>query len=98
MIAWLGIVAFAMVALSAIALYAASPHCMWRVLRGRTRAACVAGFVLAMLSLSVWINLFGLAAGLSAMLMSLMLTLVAQPYLALFVGTPATDITSTEGG
>jgi hypothetical protein len=50
-----------------------------------------------MLSLSLWTCAFGVAAGLSATLVSLMLALVAQPYLALRVGTPDADVTSTEG-
>ena len=94
----LSLLAFALAACSATACYAASPHCMWRVLRGRPRAARIAGLVLAMLSLSFWINTFGLAAGLATMLASLMLALVVQPYLALLVGTPDADVTSTEGG
>ena len=93
----ISLLAFAFAACSAIAWYAASPHCMWSALRGHTRAARVAGFVLAMFSLSLWINTFGLAAGLSAMLASLMPVLIAQPYLALRIGTPYVDVTSREG-
>ncbi|MES1154414.1 MAG: hypothetical protein ABUL45_05775 [Rhodanobacter sp.] len=93
----ISLLAFAFAACSATAWYAASPHCMWSALRGHPRTARIAGFVLATLSLSLWISAFGLAAGLSAMLVSLMLALVAQPYLALRVGTPDADVTSTEG-
>lgn len=96
MTAWLSVVAFAMAALSAVALYAASPHCMWKALRGRPRAARTAGIVLALLSLLVWIEVFGTAAGLCAMLASWMPVLAVQPYLALLVGTPDADATASE--
>jgi hypothetical protein len=93
----ISLLALVFAACSATAWYTASPHCMWSALRGHPRTARIAGFVLAVLSLSLWINAFGFAAGLSAMLVSLMLALVAQPYLALRVGTPDADVTSTEG-
>ncbi|MGH8158304.1 MAG: hypothetical protein ACREPQ_09300 [Rhodanobacter sp.] len=67
---------------------------MWRALRGWPRLACMAGIVLALLSLTVWIDVLGIAVGLSAMLASWMLALAVQPYLALFIGTPTTDPTS----
>jgi hypothetical protein len=93
----ISLLAFVFAACSAIAWYAASPHCMWSALRAHPQTARIAGFVLAMLSLALWISAFGLAAGLSAMLVNLMLVLVAQPYLALRIGTPDADVTSTEG-
>ncbi|MHB1056789.1 MAG: hypothetical protein ACYC0F_02765 [Rhodanobacter sp.] len=96
MTAWLSVVAFAMAALSAVALYAASPHCMWNALRGRPRAARIAGIVLALLSLLAWTRAFGTAAGLCAMLASWMPALAVQPYLALLVGTPEADVTPAE--
>ncbi|KQZ80230.1 hypothetical protein ASD55_06075 [Rhodanobacter sp. Root561] len=96
MTAWLGVVAFAMAALSAVALYAGSPHCMWRVLRGRPRGARLIGTLLALASLLAWTQLFGIAAGLGATLANLMLVLVAQPYLALFIGSPDADTTADD--
>lgn len=94
--AWFSTVAFTMAALSAVALYAASPHCMWNALRGRPRTARTAGIVFALLSLLIWASVLGGAVGLCAMLASWMLALVAQPYLALFIGTPEADVTVVE--
>jgi branched-subunit amino acid ABC-type transport system permease component len=96
MVTWLNVVAFAMAALSAVALYAASPHCMWKALRGKPRAARIVGTVLALLSLLLWTRLLGGAGGLCAMLVSWMLALAMQPYLALLVGTPDADVTAAE--
>jgi hypothetical protein len=96
MSAWLCVLAFAMAACSAIALYAASPHCMWAALRGRPRRARIAGVVLALLSLLAWIQLLGASAGLCAMLVGWLLALATQPYLALLVGTPDADTTIAE--
>ncbi|WP_449427917.1 hypothetical protein [Rhodanobacter umsongensis] len=76
-------------ALSAAALYAAAPHSGWTRLRGHPRLARVAGWVLALLSLLAWLGVSGGAAGLCAMLVSWMLALVAQPYLALLFGATA---------
>ncbi|WP_426702479.1 hypothetical protein ACPPVV_05605 [Rhodanobacter sp. Col0626] len=98
MATWLSVTAFAMAALSAIALYAASPHCMWNALRGRPRIARIVGVALAMLSLLIWTSALGTAAGLCAMLSSWMLALAVQPYVALFVGTPDADVTTAEPG
>ena len=94
--AWLCVLGFAMAASSAVALYAASPHCMWRALRGRPRIACAAGIVLALLSLLIWAGVLGIDVGVCSMLVSWMLALAAQPYVALFTGTPTADVTSTE--
>lgn len=90
--------AVAMAALSAVALYAASPHCMWNALRGRPRVARNLGIVLAMLSLLIWIDVLGAAVGLCAMLASWMLALAVQPYLAWCAGTPDAHVTATEQG
>ena len=98
MTAWLGVVAFAMAALSAVAMYAASSHCMWNALRGKPRVARIAGLVLALSSLLIWTSVLGTAAGLCAMLASWMLALAIQPCLALFTGTPAADTTTAENG
>lgn len=96
MAAWLSMLAFAMAAVSAVALYAASPHCMWKALRGRPRAARSTGIVLALLSLLIWIDVFGAAVGLCAMLASWTLALAVQPYLAWCVGTPDADVSAAE--
>jgi hypothetical protein len=69
---------------------------MWRVLRGRPRSARLIGTLLALASLFAWTQLFGVAAGIGATLASLMLALVAQPYLALFIGSPDADTTADE--
>ena len=92
----ISLLAFVFAACSAIAWYAASPHCMWPALRGHPRAARGAGSVLALLSLASWIDVLGAAAGLCAMLASWMLALVVQPYLAWFIGTPDADVTAVE--
>ena len=89
----ISLLAFAFAACSAIAWYAASPHCMWSALRGHPRAARVVGSMLALLSLVIWIDVLGAAAGLCAMLASWMLVLAVQPYLAWFIGTPGADVT-----
>lgn len=92
----ISLLAFVFAACSAIAWYAASPHCMWSALRGHPRAARGAGSVLALLSLASWIGALGAAAGLCAMLASGMLALMVQPYLAWFVGTPEADVAAME--
>jgi hypothetical protein len=90
------LLAFALAACSAIACYAGSPHCMWPALRGYPRAARIAGIALALLSAAIWISVLGAAAGLCAMLASWMLALVAQPWLALFMGNPDADVTEKD--
>ncbi|HXD35361.1 MAG TPA: hypothetical protein VN624_01830 [Rhodanobacter sp.] len=92
----ISLLAFALAACSATAWYAASPHCMWSALRGHPRAARTAGGVFALLSLIGWISVLGGAVGLCAMLVSLMLALIAQPWLAWFAGSRNADVTATE--
>ncbi|MGY3040511.1 hypothetical protein ACVWWQ_002134 [Rhodanobacter sp. TND4EL1] len=87
----ISLLAFVFAACSATAWYAASPHCMWSALRGRPRVARIGGLVLAMLSLALWISALGLAAGLPAMLVSLMLALIVQPWLVLFIGVSTVE-------
>lgn len=65
---------------SAAALYAASPHCRWRLPR---RAAAIAGALLGIASLACWIRALGVAVGVCAMLAAWMLTMVALPWLGL---------------
>ncbi len=84
----ISLLAFLFAACSATAWYAASPHCLWRTLRGRAHIARVAGGALALLSLAVWISVLGVAAGLCAMLASGMLALIVLPWLALLTGSP----------
>ena len=92
----LSLLAIACAACSAIAWYAASPHCLWLALRGHPRAARMAGGAFALLSLVGWIHVLGAAAGLCAMLVSLMLALIVQPWLAWFAGSPDADVTAAE--
>ena len=92
----ISLLAIAFAVCSAIAWYVASPHCLWATWRGHPRAARIAGGAFALLSLVSWIHLLGGAAGLCAMLASLMLALVVQPWLAWFAGSPDADITVTE--
>lgn len=94
--AWLCILALALAAVSASALYAASPHCMWAAWRRRQRVARMLGIALAIASLLIWICALGAAVGLCAMLASWMLGLIVQPYLALLAGTPAADPSTAE--
>lgn len=84
----ISLLAFLLAACSATAWYAASPHCLWRALRGRTRIARMAGGVLASLSLAGWVSVLGAAAGVCAMLASGMLALIVLPWLALLTGSP----------
>ena len=78
--------------LSALAFYGGSTHCRWRGV-GRLRVAsgwlglAVAGF-----SLWLWVLSLGGGAGLCAMLGTLMLAMMALPYLAaLTAAAPVTD-------
>lgn len=82
----ISLLAFVFAACSAVASYAASPHCMWSALRGHPRIMRMAGGVLALLSLMVWVAAYGVAVGLCAMLAGWMLALIVLPYLALFMG------------
>ncbi len=92
----LSLLALALAACSATAWYAASPHCLWSALRGHPRAARMVGGTLALLSLLVWISVLGSTVGLCAMLVSLMLALVVQPWLAWFTGNRNADVTAAE--
>ena len=92
----ISLLAIAFAVCSAIAWYVASPHCLWATWRGHPRAARIAGGAFALLSLVSWISVLGGAAGLCAMLVSLMLALIVQPWLAWFAGSPDADITVTE--
>lgn len=94
----ISLLAFVFAVCSAAAWYAASPHCMWAALRGHVRAARFAGSVLALLSLLSWTSMLGGAAGLCAMLVSWMLALIVQPWLALFIGTPDADVSAAGKG
>lgn len=69
-------------ALSALALYAGSAHCRWRVPGTARRRGRALGLVLAAASLAAWIAALGIGAGLCVMLACWMLGLVALPYLA----------------
>jgi hypothetical protein len=84
----ISLLAFVFAACSATAWYAASPHCPWPALRGRPHAARIAGGGFALSSLAAWISVLGAAAGLCAMLASLMLALIALPWLALPTTSP----------
>lgn len=92
----ISLLALAFAACSALAWYAGSPHCMWRVLRRHPRAARIGGSVFALLSLWIWIATYGVAVGLCATLASLMLVLIVQPWLARFAGSPNADVTAAE--
>lgn len=92
----ISLLALVFAACSAIAWYAASPHCMWSALRGHPRVARIAAGVLALLSLASWVHTLGAAAGLCAMLACGMLALMVQPWLALFIGSPEADVTAAE--
>lgn len=85
-------VAFATSLLSALALYAGSRHCRLRVLHALHRAGTLIGGMLAVASLALWIRALGIGAGISAMLGSWMLGLVALPYLGAWIaGNPARE-------
>lgn len=79
-------------ALSALALYAGSPHCLWLRLRGHPAVARWTGLPLALLSLVAWTTALGLAAGISAMLAAWLLALILQPWLALLAAGPPADV------
>ncbi|HVI57495.1 MAG TPA: hypothetical protein VM619_01290 [Luteimonas sp.] len=75
--------------LSALALYAGSPHCRWRRPAVLQRHGSRAGLLLAIASLAAWIAALGAGAGLCAMLGCWMLAMVALPYVAALSGTSA---------
>lgn len=68
--------------LSAAAFYAASAHCRWPAWKRHGAKGRLAGSVLALVSLGLWIAQLGFGAGLCAMLGSWMLVVIALPYLA----------------
>ncbi|MEG2805815.1 hypothetical protein [Stenotrophomonas sp.] len=69
-------------AFSALAFYAASPHCRWPRLRRAGRLGRQIGLVTAATSLWLWMGQLGLATGLCVTLGGWMLTALALPYLA----------------
>lgn len=73
--------------LSATALYARSPHCRLRALGRLAPVGGGAGVLLALASLALWIHGLGVGAGISVMLGSGMLALVALAYLGAWLGT-----------
>jgi hypothetical protein len=73
--------------LSALALFAGSGHCRWRLPAALRRHGSVAGALLALASLAAWIAALGVGAGLCAMLGCWMLAMVALPYLAVLTQT-----------
>lgn len=75
--------------LSALALYAGSGNCRWRLPAALRRHGTVAGLVLALLSLAAWTAALGIGAGLCAMLGCWMLAMVALPWLAALGTEPA---------
>ena len=79
--------AFATVLLSALALYAASAHCRWLVLRRWRAMGLPLGLALAVASLALWIAELGAGAGFCAMLGTWMLAMMALPYLAAWTGS-----------
>src|SRR3546814_17099607 len=68
--------------LSALALYAGSGNCRWRLPAALCRHGKVTGLVLALMSLAAWIAALGVGAGLCAMLGCWMMGMVALPCLA----------------
>ena len=81
------IAAFAASLLSALALYAGSPHCRWPALRRWRGTGGWVGLALAGLSLWLWTLSLGGGAGLCAMLGTWMLAMMALPYLAVSNGS-----------
>lgn len=67
---------------SAMALYAASPHCRWPRLRRAGRLGRQLALVAAAAALWLWIAELGIATGLVVMLCSWMLVATALPALA----------------
>ena len=74
--------------LSALALYAGSVHCRWRLPAALCRHGGKTGIVLALTSLAAWITALGVGAGLCAMLGCWMLAMVALPWLAALTAEP----------
>ncbi len=69
-------------AFSALAFYAASPHCRWPRLRRAGRLGRQIGGVAAATALWLWMGQLGLATGLCVTLAGWMLTALVLPYLA----------------
>jgi uncharacterized membrane protein (GlpM family) len=69
-------------AFSALAFYAASPHCRWPRLRRAGRLGRQIGAVAFATSLWLWMGQLGLATGLCVALGGWMLTAMVLPYLA----------------
>jgi len=69
-------------AFSALAFYAASPHCRWPRLRRAGRLGRQLGLVAVATSLWLWMGQLGLATGLCVTLGVWMLTALVLPYLA----------------
>lgn len=67
---------------SALALYAGSAHCRWAALQRWRGIGTWVGWVLAMVSLGLWVSDLGVGAGLCVMLGTWMLALMAFPFLA----------------
>ena len=89
--------AFAAALLSALALYAGSPHCLWPALRRWRGTGSWVGLALAGLSLWLWVLALGGGAGLCVMLGTWMLALMALPYLALMTGASVAGRHEGEG-
>ena len=79
--------AFTTALLSALALYAASAHCRWPVLRRWRALGLPLGLALALASLALWVVELGAGAGFCAMLGTWMLAMMALPYLAAWKGS-----------
>jgi len=69
-------------AFSALALYAASPHCRWPRLRRAGRLGRQISLVAAVAALWLWIANLGIATGVVVMLCSWMLVAILLPLLA----------------
>lgn len=78
---------------SAVALYAASRHCRWRMPPGWPRILRPAGVLLAVASLASCIHAFGIAVGTCTMLAAWMLAMVLLPWLAVLVQGAVVDAT-----
>lgn len=69
-------------AFSALAFYAASPHCRWPRLRRAGRLGRQLGLVAAATSLWLWMGQLGVATGFCVTLGGWMLTAMVLPYVA----------------
>ena len=86
--AWPALAAFIATLLSAMALYANSAHCPWRVMRAFRGKGGWVGLALAGLSLWLWVRVLGGGAGLCAMLGTWMLALMLLPWLTAWWRAP----------